>query len=52
MIWCRINGTKFRCDFKEKKVVLINEETSEFFFISKETKVSELSDIIKDMEKL
>ena len=52
MIWCRINGTKYKCDFQEKKVVLINEETKEYFFIPKETKVNELSDIIKDMEKL
>ena len=52
MIWCRINGIKYRCDFKESKIVLINEKTKEYIFIPKETKVNQLSDIIKDMESL
>lgn len=51
MIYCRINGTKYRCDFKDK-VVLINEDTNEYIFVSLETKTSELSKIIKDMENL
>jgi hypothetical protein len=54
MIWCRINGRKYRCEFQEKeinKVVLINEETKSRFFIPKDIKISELPDIMEHMEK-
>ena len=52
MIYCRINGTKYHCDFKETKVVLIDEITNQYIFVPLETKTSELSKIIKDMENL
>lgn len=52
MIYCRINGIKYRCDFKETKVILIDENTNQYIFVPLETKTSELSKIIKDMEIL